>query len=195
MVRFEPAPLARSAPLVRLLQGCIGPATAEHVGLCQEPLHIGKFFFPAQLTLLVSVWGWVHGLLLAWVIFGVTSIWYFTLALMNHNAEHCTDVKTRNASPDWGVAQLNSSADFGVNRSFLQSMPFLWLNYHTVHHMFPQTDMSKHPAIQNILVQTAKEFEVHYRTGNVWPLYKEMMRSFSAPAALLQSISVYSGAL
>jgi len=43
-----------------------------------------------------------------------------------------------------------------------QSIRYLWLNYHTVHHMFPHTDMSHHPAIQKIMVETAKQFGIKY---------------------------------
>lgn len=161
----------------------------------QEQLSVGKLILPAQIGLMIHCWGPLQGLFLCWVIFGTTSVWYFTLALMNHNAEHCTDVKNRNASADWGVAQLNSSADFGTGRSFVASLPYLWLNYHTVHHMFPHTDMSKHPGIQSILEKTAKEFGILYRTGDVWTLYKEMLQSFSTPASLFQEINVYAGAI
>jgi fatty acid desaturase len=161
----------------------------------QENLSIGKLILPCQMALLISNWGLAHGLLLAWLIFGTTSVWYFTVALMNHNAEHCTDIKERNASKDWGVAQLNSSADFGTGLSFLSSMKYLWLNYHTVHHMFPHTDMSKHPGIQAILVDTAKEFGIKYRTSNASALYWEMLRSFAHPASLFEEINVYAGGI
>ena len=33
---------------------------------------------------------------------GVLGCYYFTMALMNHNAAHCHDVRARNKSQDWG---------------------------------------------------------------------------------------------
>ena len=56
-------------------------------------------------------------------------------------------METRNASKDWGHAQLNSSADWGINMSFYSSFVYLCLNYHTVHHLFPRVDFSHYPAI------------------------------------------------
>merc|ERR1711865_18231 len=102
----------------------------------------------------VSKWGFWHGMLMMYTMYAVLGIYYFSMALMNHNAEHCTDVKTRNKSRDWAVAQLNSSADWGTSCTFNTAIMYLWLNYHTVHHLFPHTDMSRHPAIQKILMKT-----------------------------------------
>ena len=99
----------------------------------QEVWSIGKSFFFVEHALFYHKWG-VHGLLL---LFGMQSIianYYFTMALMNHNAEHCLDVKARNSAIDWGQAQLISSADWSVHLSFRKAMLFLWLNFHTVHH-------------------------------------------------------------
>ena len=127
--------------------------------------------------------------------YGILGIYYFTLALMNHNAEHCSDVKIRNEARDWGEAQLNSSADWGVDLTFLQSMVYLWLNYHTVHHLFPHVDMSRHMDIQGILMQTCKEFDIEYVTGNPSDLWKQMVKNFSTPHSLFQTIRTYSGAI
>ena len=54
----------------------------------QHPQHfsIGKLFVPVEVFLLLHGWGW-RGLLLCYLSFGITSVWYFSLALMNHNAE------------------------------------------------------------------------------------------------------------
>merc|ERR1711920_1169617 len=109
---------------------------------------------------------------------------------MNHNAEHCLDVTARNTSSDWAVAQLNSSADWAVGSSFLGAGRFLWLNFHTVHHLFPPVDFSHHAAIQGILMRTCEEFGVNYRAGEVVTLYREMVRSFTSPLSLMQEVVV-----
>jgi linoleoyl-CoA desaturase len=115
---------------------------------------------------------------------------------MNHNAEHCHDVKGRNDSADWGESQLHSSADWGVQLSFLQASRYLWLNYHTVHHLFPRTDFSHHPAIQKILLETCQEFDIKYETADSpWTIYRQMVHAFQTPLSLLQEVSVYGGGL
>merc|ERR1712083_1112404 len=101
------------------------------------------------------------------------------------NAERCMDVDARNAARDWGEAQLVTCADWDVGVSFEGAWRYLWLNFHTVHHLFPRLDFSHHSAIQRILMETCKEYDVKYVAGSFWPIYKEMVVSFSSPRALL----------
>jgi fatty acid desaturase len=161
----------------------------------EENFHWGKLILPVEVGFMVHRWGFCHGMLLMYTMYAVLGCYYFTMALMNHNAEHCTDVKRRNASKDWGVSQLNSSADWGVDLTFNQAIIYLWLNYHTVHHLFPHIDMSKHPAIQTILIDTCKEFKVDYVTSSPAKIYMEMIQSFSSPYSLGQQVMTYSGGL
>lgn len=156
---------------------------------------VGKLILPLQLLLLSARWGLLWGFLLQFVTNATLGMYYFTLALMNHNAEHCMDVTARNGSADWAEAQLHSSADWGVGLPFLAAGRYLWLNYHTVHHLFPLIDFSHHPAIQGILMETCKEFGIKYRAGEFLKLYCEMARSFATPHSLMQEIMVYAGAL
>merc|ERR1719473_2627630 len=101
---------------------------------------------------------------------------------MNHNAEHTQDVARRNTASDWGVAQLHASADWGIQLGFYQAWIYLWLNYHTVHHLFPKLDFSHHPAAQRILLQTCAEFNVKYEAAkSAFTIYKEMIHSFATP--------------
>ena len=161
----------------------------------EESFSIGKLFIPIELVLLVYTQGWQYGLFLAYVLYGSTSVVYFTFALMNHNAEKCVDVAQRNSSADFGIAQLNSSADWAVGTSFIGSLPYLWLNYHTVHHLFPNVCMSKHPAIQKILLETVEEFDVHYETSDIVTLYKEITRTFASPYSYKLQLEVYAGGI
>lgn len=154
-----------------------------------------KLVIPFQLVLMLSTWGLIRGVGLLFTTYSVMSLWYFTLALMNHNAEHCHDVRARNAASDWGEAQLCSSADWGVQLPFHRAWIYLWLNYHTVHHMFPRIDFSHHPQIQSILMETCAEFGINYRAGKAVDIYKEMLHSFSTPLSLMQEVIVYSGGL
>jgi fatty acid desaturase len=170
------------AHLVELLKG-------------NEELSIGKLLLPLHFYFMISKWGLVHGFLLTLLFHAIIGLYYFTLALMNHNAEHTHDVQGRNATKDWGHAQLHSSADWGVNMSFLQAGIYLWLNYHTVHHLFPRLDFSHHPAIQSMLIETCKEHGIKYTTGTFIGIYREMLTSFSTPRSLYQTITVYGGGI
>lgn len=99
----------------------------------QEVLSIGKLIFPLFHYLFWSRWG-LYGVVLYFGMNSITANYYFTIALMNHNAEHTHNVKQRNKSRDWGEAQLHVSADWCVDIPFWQGIVFLWLNFHTVHH-------------------------------------------------------------
>jgi len=181
-------------PLVLCL-GVYGNYFAHLVELLKgnEEFSIGKLFLPIHFGLMISKWGLGRGFLLTFLFHAIIGLYYFTLALMNHNAEHTHDVKSRNASKDWGEAQLHSSADWGCQLSFLQAGIYLWLNYHTVHHLFPRTDFSHHPQIQAILLETIKEHKIKYVTGTFLGIYKEMITSFSTPRSLYDTITVYGG--
>lgn len=176
--------------------GLYGNYLAHLVDLLKgnELFSIGKLLLPLEMALMIHRWGW-HGIALMYTGHSVVSVYYFTLALMNHNAEHCMDVSTRNASRDWGEAQLNSSADWGVSLSFVQAMVYLWLNYHTVHHLFPRVDFSHHPQIQRILIDTCREFNVPYVTSDPVTVYKQMVRTFATPSSLFKEILVYGGGI
>ena len=102
--------------------------------LGRENFSVGKLFLPLHFVLMISRWGGARGFCLVWTFHSVIGLYYFTMALMNHNAAHTMEVKSRNKSRDWGEAQLHSSADWGINMTFLQAGVYLWLNYHTVHH-------------------------------------------------------------
>jgi hypothetical protein len=102
--------------------------------LGNERFSIGLVCLPLHFYLLMSRWGLIRGFFLMFVAQAIVGMYYFTMALMNHNSEQTHDVKSRNAAKDWGHAQLHSSADWHVNLTFLQAWIYLWLNFHTVHH-------------------------------------------------------------
>jgi linoleoyl-CoA desaturase len=154
-----------------------------------------KLLLPLQFAAILPAWGLGHGLALMFTTHGILSVYYYSLALMNHNAEHCCNVEARNKSRDWGEAQLNVSADWAVNSSFLSAIVWLWLNYHTVHHLLPRTDFSHHPAIQSILFEACREFGVTYITSNPVSIYREMISSFASPKSLFKEIHIYGGGI
>jgi len=151
-----------------------------------------KLLLPLQIGLMVAQWGW-RGVGLVYVANGVLGMWYFSMALMNHNGEHTMDVDARNEAKDWGEQQLVSSTDWAVDTPFYRSSLYLWLNFHTIHHLFPRLDFSHHPAAQKLLLETCAEFNVKYVAGSAVSTYREMIHSFRTPQSLYKEIMVYGG--
>mmetsp|Transcript_11886 Transcript_11886/g.17047 ORF Transcript_11886/g.17047 Transcript_11886/m.17047 type:complete len:287 (+) Transcript_11886:1-861(+) len=161
----------------------------------REELSVGKLFLPMHVAAMTMRWGLLQGAALCFAFHAFVGVYYFTLALMNHNAEHCMDVKARNAARDWGEAQLASSADWGINCSFMGASAYLWLNFHTIHHLFPRVDFSHHPAIQQILMRTCQEHGVSYVAQKPAEIYRQMIHTFTTPLSLLREICVYAGGI
>jgi len=187
------------APYINFLLisfGAFANYIAHTVGLIrgEEEFHIGKLFMPLQIGLYLYYYGLGGGLLRSYIHFGIASVWYFTIALLNHNSLQCVDVQAKNTAVDWGHAQLLSSSDIAVGSTFYSSIKYLWLNFHTIHHLLPHTDMSKHPGLQRVLLETLKDHpEVKYDVRPFWELYKEMITSVGTPMALGEEINLYSG--
>ena len=100
-----------------------------------------KLLLPVEIAAMVYSWGLCRGLILMYISHAILGVYYFTIALMNHNSEHCLNVKERNRVRDWGETQLHSSADWSVRLPFWAAGIYLWLNYHKVHHyLFPLVD-------------------------------------------------------
>lgn len=132
-----------------------------------------------------SRFGFTHAAMHAfWVVAGM-SIWYFTIALMNHNTDHT--LKSRSVPRDWAEQQLMTCSDLGVGLGFLQSWCYLWLNYHTVHHLFPTTDMSRHPGIQGILLEVAAKHGVEYNCPNFMEAFIQLVLNLYRPLRLERS--------
>jgi fatty acid desaturase/cytochrome b involved in lipid metabolism len=171
---------------------------SAHLGemfLGREDWRAGKVILPLNIGAMICRWGVARGALLSYTWIGVLGIWYFTCALMNHNSEMCVNVDARNKARDWGEAQLVSSADWDVQAPFWRCWKYLWLNYHTVHHMFPKLDMSHHHAAQKIMMETCAEHDVHYQASHASTIYKEMIHSFTEPLSLCKTILIYGGTL
>lgn len=162
----------------------------------QEAIRPTELILPTNIALIVMRHGFLHGALLTYTWSALLGLWYFSMALMNHNAEHCMDVDARNAARDWGEAQLHSCADWGVALPFHKAWIYLWLNYHTVHHLFPRLDFAHHPAAQAILMRTCQEHNVKYvAADSPVEIYRQMVRSFATPQSLYKALMVYTGDL
>jgi hypothetical protein len=58
---------------------------------------------PIEVAILTSKWGY-WGAFLLFCGYAVMSVWYFTIALMNHNTENAWNLEMKQNAPDWGVA-------------------------------------------------------------------------------------------
>lgn len=180
---------------VILFFGPIGNYTIHLIGLFKgnETFSIGKLFLPMEFAYMMYHHGLLVGLLLPLLGCGVMGCYYFTIALANHNTKAAWNVDGRNQATDWAQTQLHTCSDIYTGLSFLQSMPFLWLNYHTTHHLFPHTDMSKHPGIQRVVLDTCAEFGIPFSHHSFPQMYWEMLQTFVSPRALGKEIVLYSG--
>lgn len=98
-------------------------------------------------------------------------------------APACNTNANEDATPH--LPPLSPFPHVSTGLGFLGSAQYLWLNYHTVHHLFPHTDMSKHPAIQQILMEVCDEFGIIYCRGKpLHELYMEMLETFRTPRDL-----------
>jgi len=145
----------------------------------QETWRPTMFIQPALWAAHTYLWG-TPGLVCCFLVSAVLGVWYFTVALMNHNTDHTVQV-TESEPACWGTHQLQTCSDIGVGLGFLPSWRYLWLNYHTVHHLFPATDMSRHPAIQQVLIRTAKEFGVPYVCQDLAESLRQTITNFMYP--------------
>ena len=142
----------------------------------KEDFYFSNLIFLVEMMTIIYSNGLKEGLILIIIWTGSQSIWYFNIALWNHNTEHTLNLKNRNESKDFGEFQLNTSSDIGTDLTFLQSWKYLWLNFHTVHHLFPHIDFSHHPNIQKIIIETAREFNIKYHhIDSFFQSYLEMI--------------------
>jgi len=160
----------------------------------EHPHHVRPyatfFLLYLQLALLIGIHGkW--GFVLFMIKNGVCSEWYLTLAFVNHNSEAAWRLDERAKAKDWAEAQLCACSDIGQpGLSFFGSAMYLWLNYHTVHHVFPHTDMSKHPGMQAVMEGCCKDFGINYCRGkDIWVLYREMVQAFREPGDYLNLLT------
>jgi len=175
--------------LVQIVLAVVDPANVDARKLHPRDVRFypGVTLLALQLALLTYVHGWRWGGALFVLKSGIMSSWYLTLAFINHNSEAAWRINDRSKVDDWALEQLYSSSDIGEpGLSFLGSWKYLWLNYHTVHHLFPHTDMSKHPGIQNVLVEVCKEFGIKFDHGkSMGVLYLEMLETLRTPRDIL----------
>lgn len=146
-------------------------------GILLYPIHLLLHIYICEYDCLNALFRWL-------LLSSVSSCYYFTIALMNHNQHEIWDLQKISNAKDWGIFQLSTSCDIGYNYNFLQSMLCLWLNYHTVHHLFPTLDMSHHANVQHILNRVARKHNVSYHYKPFFTMYYDMIKHFSLQKTL-----------
>jgi len=98
--------------------GLWGNYTAHLVEILKgnEKFVLWKLFLPSLVYTFYRAHGG-FGLILMYFYAGTMGIYYFTMALMNHNSEKTLNVGLRNTADDWGKAQIVSCADWAVQVS------------------------------------------------------------------------------
>lgn len=171
----------RAAPLL-LLFGIPANFVARVVAVLrgEESISTGEVVWPVQLLLLWhrhAQWG----LCVALAQVGVAGVFYFSVALCNHNALDAPFAKKGAAErADWAEWQVRTCADFHTGASlFVSIFFFLGLNRHTVHHVFPRLDVAHHARAQQILESVCADFRVPYRAARTLrSLYWESIQTF-----------------
>lgn len=108
------------------------------------------------------------GFLLLNLTLSITLASIFQLA---HVTTACTfpepDAHSRHLETDWAVHQMRTTANFCTSNPWLT-----WfaggLNYQVEHHLFPQRNHAQYPAINRILISTARDFDVPYRSYDTY---------------------------
>ena len=147
-----------------------------------------KLYGYCTITYILTGWrNYNIGILMFFIENGVTSYYFLIVALMNHNQEILTwDLNKISKCKDWGEYQLAVSCDIGFNYNWLQSMLCLFQNYHTIHHLFPATDLSHHGDIQNILIRVSEKHHLKYNHRPVWDCVRGLFQTMTVATALNQ---------
>lgn len=142
-------------------------------------LHLGLFVIVPILLV-----GWLPtllGLLVAGAVCGMSLATVFQLA----HVVDATAFKTINASKveeEWMIHQIQSTANFATKNKVLT-----WilggLNYQVEHHLFPKISHVHYPAINRIVQQTCREYNIQYHEFN------SFWTAFRSHVGVIQSMS------
>ncbi|MDB5273212.1 MAG: acyl-CoA desaturase [Chitinophagaceae bacterium] len=71
------------------------------------------------------------------------------------------DTQTNKINQEWAIHQVETTANFGTNNKIL-SWLLGGLNFQVEHHLFPRISHVHYPAINKLVKETCKEFNVSY---------------------------------
>lgn len=111
----------------------------------------------------VIVVGWLPtlvGLLIAGVVCGLCLATVFQLAHVVSGTEFKT-IEAARVEDEWMIHQLNSTANFATKSKVLTWL-LGGLNFQVEHHLFPKISHVHYPAINAIVQETCREYNVNY---------------------------------
>ena len=149
----------------------------------REGVSFGEVWLPLQAAAFVWAHGAAKGVLLVFLQVSVTSAWYFSIALINHNgASSRFGSAARDEQDDWAAWQLQTCVDFDTGCGFYKSVfLYLGLNRHGAHHVFPRLDFSKHSIAQRVIEEVCAEFGVGYVPArSLRTAYLDSLATFAA---------------
>jgi len=123
-----------------------------------------NFVFPLYLDFSMET------LLVMGVYWSGLGLGYFANVLPNHDLidiHNDLESKKNIGQVDWGEWQLRASANHTTGKGFLPLLVTnLWggMNYQIEHHLFPSVSHVHFPAISKYVEETAKEFNIPYRS-------------------------------
>ena len=136
-------------------------------------IHFGLF-----VVLPIIYVGWLPtllGLLIAGVVCGMSLATVFQLAHVVSETEFKT-INEAKVEEEWMIHQIQSTANFATKSKVLT-----WilggLNFQVEHHLFPKISHIHYPAINAIVQQTCKEYNIQYlEFKSFWAAFKSHLK-------------------
>jgi linoleoyl-CoA desaturase len=136
------------------------------------------------LFVVIPVWsvGWIPtivGLVVAGVVCGVSLATVFQLAHVVGGTEFKT-IEDSRVQEEWMIHQIQSTANFGT-----QSRILTWLlgglNFQVEHHLFPKVSHVHYPALNCIVQETCKEYDIQYNEfSSFWNAFRSHVQVIHA---------------
>jgi linoleoyl-CoA desaturase len=134
----------------------------EHVIFWVSKLLYTGFF--VALPIIVLGWlPWLFGFIALNLTLGLTLAVVFQLAHVVEHTEfvHVEENEPKRIEEEWAIHQVKTTANFAPRNKFIS-----WfvggLNYQVEHHLFPRISHVHYPAINRIVKQTCRQFNITY---------------------------------
>jgi len=128
--------------------------------------------------------GWLSGLiglLISGIVCGLCLATVFQLAHVVSETEFKT-VESAQVEDEWMIHQLNSTANFATGSKVLTWL-LGGLNFQVEHHLFPKISHVHYPAINAIIQETCKEYNIRYVE------FKTFWQAFRSHYKFIQTMS------
>ncbi len=147
-----------------LIKGVNTSLTIElSIIIVSKILYFSYMLLPYFLIKEMSFSDWVIGYLFLHAVAGLIMAMVFQLAHVANENEFPLPAENGTLENHWAVHQLKTTMNFAPDNKFLT-----WyvggLNHQVEHHLFPNICHVHYPRIAHIVAQTAKEFELPYKT-------------------------------